>query len=321
MSTVAYDAPKHRGPPSSLPARLTASDLLGEQIDRLSLKAAAFATLWLAERRPVAVEAGQEGALYLPLGGRCRLRVGDTAPISLSVGDFAIVGGGRAHSFEAETPTTAAPIAKEGVERLRSFEPGPEAQLLTGRIAFGGPLGPAFLQAVPQTMFARLTSQSCGPICQDVVAMIAKHSREAPIPARALSLLAELLVIEALRQMARSGEGAQAISAAMADPQVGKAIALIEDNLARPWTVEALAREVCMSRSRLAARFKEQVGVGPMRYLSHRRMEEASRLIRTHSIPMKTVASAVGFSSAATLSRAFAEHFGHAPTRAAQARL
>jgi AraC-like DNA-binding protein len=320
ISTAARDAAMRWSPPQHPRTPMTLGDRLGDQLDRLSLKAADFATLSLADRLPVAVEASHEGALYVPLSGRCELRVGNTAPTSLSVGDFAIVGSGRAHSLKAEKRTTATLIANDGWRAPSgSLNSDPDAQLLTSRIAIAGPLGPAFLQAVPQMMFARFASRSCGPICQEIVALIARHSREAPIPVRALSRLAEVVVIEALRQMAWSDEGAQAISAAMADPPIGKAIALIEDNLARSWTVESLAREVCMSRSRLAARFKEQIGVGPITYLSDRRMKEARRLIRTHSIPMKAVASAVGFSSAATLSRAFAEHFGHAPTHAPDA--
>jgi transcriptional regulator GlxA family with amidase domain len=93
---------------------------------------------------------------------------------------------------------------------------------------------------------------------------------------------------------------------------------LIEDNLARSWTVASLADAVGMSRSRLAVRFKAQVGLGPMTYLSDRRMEEARRLIQTYPTPLKAVAAAVGFSSAGTLSRAFAEHFGYTPTSAAE---
>ena len=53
---------------------------------------------------------------------------------------------------------------------------------------------------------------------------------------------------------------------ALHDRQIGRAIALIHREPARPWTVASLAHELAMSRSAFAARFTELVGESPSAY-------------------------------------------------------
>jgi AraC-like DNA-binding protein len=55
---------------------------------------------------------------------------------------------------------------------------------------------------------------------------------------------------------------------ALRDPQIARVIALLHDRPADRWTVEALAREVDISRSSLARRFNELVGEPPLTYLA-----------------------------------------------------
>ena len=50
---------------------------------------------------------------------------------------------------------------------------------------------------------------------------------------------------------------------------------------ARPWTIELLAQEVHSSRSVLAQRFTEMVGVPPMQYLAQWRIQLAASLLRS----------------------------------------
>ena len=67
--------------------------------------------------------------------------------------------------------------------------------------------------------------------------------------------------------------------AGLRDPVVGRALRLLHQQPARPWTVESLAREAGLSRSALAERFTHFVGQPPMLYLARWRMQVAARLL------------------------------------------
>ena len=68
-----------------------------------------------------------------------------------------------------------------------------------------------------------------------------------------------------------------------------------------------------MSRSALAVRFSELVGVPPMHYLTEWRMQLASSLLATTPLRVTEVAERVGYTSEAALSRAFKRWAGVAP--------
>jgi hypothetical protein len=63
------------------------------------------------------------------------------------------------------------------------------------------------------------------------------------------------------------------------DPFVGKALSLMHAKPARNWTIEDLAKDVGLSRSVLAERFVDLVGMPPMQYLAKWRMQIASGLL------------------------------------------
>ena len=97
------------------------------------------------------------------------------------------------------------------------------------------------------------------------------------------------------------------------DPQIGKALALLHERPAEPWTVESLAAAVALSRSGFAARFTALVGEPPLEYLARWRMTKAAQLLRESHVPLITVAEHVGYKSEASFNRAFKRWGGTAP--------
>jgi len=75
-------------------------------------------------------------------------------------------------------------------------------------------------------------------------------------------------------------------------------------DLARTWTVDALAREAHMSRSAIAAAFKARTGDTPLGYLTSWRMYRAKALLRDTSLSLHEIASRVGYETGAALSAA-----------------
>jgi AraC-like DNA-binding protein len=121
-----------------------------------------------------------------------------------------------------------------------------------------------------------------------------------------MSRLSELLFVEAIQRYAESLDGGQAgWLAGLKDPYVSRALALLHARVGEAWTVDALGREVGLSRSALADRFVEVLGVPPMHYLANWRIHVAAYELINSKKPIAQVAEEVGYDSEASFTRAF----------------
>jgi AraC family transcriptional regulator, alkane utilization regulator len=121
--------------------------------------------------------------------------------------------------------------------------------------------------------------------------------------------------VDCLRQYARElPPGQRGWLGALQDPVLGRALTHLHARPAEPWTVSTLAQRAAVSRSVLADRFVQILGVSPMRYLAQWRMQLAANLLRDEPrLAHAEVAERVGYESEATFSRAFKRHLGVAP--------
>lgn len=129
-----------------------------------------------------------------------------------------------------------------------------------------------------------------------------------------LMRLSEVMFVEVLRRYLRHErvpEGGWL--GALRHPVVGRALYLLHRDLAEPWTLQGLARQVGTSRSTLAQQFSSSVGMPPMQYLGHWRMQVAADRLRDRAVKVYSVAREVGYESEAAFSRAFKRIVGVAP--------
>jgi AraC-like DNA-binding protein len=129
-----------------------------------------------------------------------------------------------------------------------------------------------------------------------------------------LERMTEMLFVEALRRHVDSLPAEQAgWLAGTRDPVVGRALSLIHEKPAEPWTVERLGEEAGLSRSSLHERFVHFIGQPPMQYLTQWRMQVASGRLRDTNATLVEVALDVGYESEAAFSRAFKRVAGVSP--------
>ena len=126
--------------------------------------------------------------------------------------------------------------------------------------------------------------------------------------------LAEILLVQALRAFAATHREAGWIGA-LADRRIGAAMRLMHGDVARAWTVDALARAVGMSRSSFAHRFRAVVGTTPLKYLGRWRMEFALQALRRGEVSVASLARRLGYRSESAFGNAFKRRFGRAPKR------
>jgi AraC-like DNA-binding protein len=126
--------------------------------------------------------------------------------------------------------------------------------------------------------------------------------------------LSELMFVEVVRRHLDSVTGEPAgWLGGLRDVVVGRALGLLHERPAQPWTLHALAREVGLSRSALAERFAHLVGHPPMQYLARWRMQLAARRLADGDAKVAAVALDVGYDSEAAFSRAFKKATGLPP--------
>jgi AraC-like DNA-binding protein len=106
----------------------------------------------------------------------------------------------------------------------------------------------------------------------------------------------------------------------MSDDLVGRSLAAIHSRPGHAWTLDVLARQVASSRSVLAERFGELIGMPPMQYLAHWRMQLAAELLSDSRSSIAEIAHRLGYGSEAALSRAFKRIVGISPAHWRQGR-
>ena len=126
--------------------------------------------------------------------------------------------------------------------------------------------------------------------------------------------LAELVFIETLRRyLNQLPVDATGWLAGVRDASVGHALALLHNDPSRPWTIADLARQVGLSRSRLAERFRHFLGESPMAYLAHWRLQLGAEILQTTDDSVAQVAAATGYGSESAFNRAFKRAFASPP--------
>ena len=102
-------------------------------------------------------------------------------------------------------------------------------------------------------------------------------------------------------------------SRSVADLQIRRAIEVMHSEVARAWSLESLAREVGISRTSLAERFRESMATTPLSYLRSLRMQNAMRLLSETDQGLERIAALVGYKDAFTFSKVFKRELGLAP--------
>ena len=125
------------------------------------------------------------------------------------------------------------------------------------------------LGALPRMFHASISTASQEWLLSLVRAGAAESERGTAGGETMLAKLAELMFVEVIRKYINGlPEDARGWCSGLRDPQVGAALRLIHDRPAHAWTVDALAREVGMSRSVFAERFTSFAGAPPMEYIN-----------------------------------------------------
>ena len=262
--------------------------------------------------------------------GECyAARIGDERPIHLKAGEVVVFTRGDAHVMSSAPGMRAQPVTQQEVDHAAAgplpffrdvFDEGgadrpPTVKLVCGFLACDAqPFNPLFDNLPPVIKSGRVEGDDASWLGQFIrLAQLESEAKRAGGES-VLAKLTELMFIEVVRRYLEAlPPGQSGWLAGLRDPSVGKALSLMHGAPARPWTIEALAREVGVSRSVLAERFAELLGVPPMHYLANWRMQIAAGLLSGGTTNIATIAAETGYGSEAAFSRAFKKLVGMPP--------
>jgi AraC-like DNA-binding protein len=252
------------------------------------------------------------------LDGACRLSLAGQEELVLEQGDFVLVPAAADFSTSSlEPPPRDAPLLHAeigpGLFWLGARDAQPNVRMLVGHCSFGSDDTALLVSLLPRVVHIR------GEARLTRIVELLNEETHAGRPARdvILSHLLQVLLIEALR--ATTGPAAPpGLLRGLADERLCAALRCMHGDPIRAWSIKDLAKEAGLSRSTFFDRFRAEVGVAPIEYLTGWRMALARDLLRQTGLGqtaprLARIAQQVGYGSASAFSVAFTRHFGLSP--------
>lgn len=265
---------------------------------------------------------------HLLTEGACRVRLADGGDlIEVTAGDLILFPQDDRHlmgsdlniaPLEADNliDAAAAVACDPDFVPIRHGGGGDKTRFVCGYLACSRSLCRPLFEALPRVLRIPIGDGQAATLLRELLrAGVRESSTAKPGAQSMLAKLAELMFVEALRRHVETlpPEGTGWF-AAVRDVPIGRALALLHDEPGRAWTVEALAREVALSRSLFAQRFAALVGESPMQYLTRWRLALAAQALRAGNEAISRLAERSGYATDAAFSRAFKREFGLPPS-------
>lgn len=215
-----------------------------------------------------------------------------------------------AHHVISDSET---PPAQEQVNAPMSND-GEVTNLICGFFEFKNPVFFPVLDSLPKNIVLKSHEKDSGERIEFLIGFMLKELAAArPGFYTAIDQMAFLIFIEIMRKQMGSSDLQDGLLKALFDPRLGKALNGIHQQPEKAWTLESLAQTALMSRSNFADAFSKIVGLTPMKYLTHWRMNEARRLLKNTALSVASIAEKSGYESEAAFRKAYRNTLGEPP--------
>ncbi|HVY21423.1 MAG TPA: AraC family transcriptional regulator [Bauldia sp.] len=320
------------------PGRRMGADALSDLLKTVRLSGAAF--FEIAADGPWAVGAPAPAmilpkilpdadhliAYHVVTAGECFGKLAGGEPIAVNAGEVIVFVNADAHVMSSAPTAHADPFTADALEIAAAGRmpycinyggsvPA-TTRLVCGYLACDkGPFNP-LLDNLPPVIKAGDPRSRTGWLGQFVQFALAEAAEKRAGSESVLTRLSELMFIDVLRRYIETLPPERAgWLAGIRDPVVGKALSLLHEKPARDWTIEELARGSGASRSVLAERFTQLVGIPPIAYLAKWRMQLAAEMLARGAGNIAGIAAEIGYDSEASFSRAFKKLVGVPPSQ------
>lgn len=266
----------------------------------------------------------QAARFHLVIQGRCHVSLPSGKTADLGPGDLILIPRGKQHILADTNGRKPAPLEKiiqqsgysgTGTFVLGQGDPKISTQMVCGHFNFTKGADHPLLRALPEIIVMTPSDRARHQILDETLRLVVRRVFADHLgAAAAISRLSEVFFIETVRASINQSPELALLLEAMTDKQISQSLELIHQNTSKAWTVESLANEVGMSRSRFADRFSSLLGDGPMGYLTEWRLQQSLNMLAEPNANIQKIAADVGYKSAAAFTRAFSHKFGAPPS-------
>jgi AraC-like DNA-binding protein len=261
---------------------------------------------------------------HLLTHGRAYAKVEHGQRISLSAGDIVVFPHGDAHLMgngqdvePRDNGRILEEILSQGLKVARLGGGGEITRFVCGYLVSDPQLSRTFLGGLPPIFKVNIGSDSAGQWLENSIRFSVGEAAASRTGSEiVVAKLSEVLFAETLRRYVDLLPPHQTGWLAGArDPDVSTALALLHRQPSDPWTIAELARQVGVSRSVLAERFRHFLGVPPIAYLTRWRLQLGAQLLTSTPHSVAQIAAEVGYESEPAFNRAFKREYGAPPAR------
>jgi AraC-like DNA-binding protein len=296
--------------------------LLDDFLRRIRLRTCAcfrseFRSPWgISVARPCAI-------FHIVHQGTCWLQVGDISPATrLSEGDFVVVTRGDEHTLRNQ-PSTPTVNFFDLVKCLAANETQPVfggKGAATRLICVGaqfetGATNPLAALLPPVLVLKRRQQGAAVTLALAAQQILTELDSGEATAGEVVTRLMDILLIRAVGayfdQNIESAESGWL--AAFRDERIGRALSILHKHPEKAWTVDSMARDVGLSRSAFAARFKGLLSEPPLHYLARLRINTAANRLRSSNDNLKNIATGAGYESLAAFVKSFKRLMGTTP--------
>lgn len=213
------------------------------------------------------------------------------------------------HKVCLDTPSVI--FIPSGTEHKIISSESDQANLICALVKFNASNCSSLIKSLPQFIYYEInSSESIGQTAKWLFdeAFGEQSGRQVMI-----DKLADIFLLQILRDVVKSGEVLQGILSAMTHPRLSGVIEAIHQQPEHEWSIEKLAQISALSRSKFAALFKETVGQSPNNYITDLRIAMAKNLLKKGK-SINIIANEVGYEHGSALARVFRKSLGVSPT-------
>ncbi|MFO1490300.1 MAG: AraC family transcriptional regulator [Kiritimatiellia bacterium] len=149
--------------------------------------------------------------------------------------------------------------------------------------------------------------------CFAELGRLIESSRVRPLQSSRLTLLANEVLV-CLLEVLRAQNPRRKASLMLGERSVSMLLARLRDELDAPWTLDRMAEEAGLARTRFGHHCRRLTNLSPMAYLQQQRVEKAKTMLAAGHASVTDIALDCGFGSSAYFSSVFRRHVHCSPS-------
>jgi AraC-like DNA-binding protein/mannose-6-phosphate isomerase-like protein (cupin superfamily) len=296
------------------------ADDLSTMLEAIRVRSVVYCRSELGAPWGFRVAQSPEPKFHLILSGTALLRVDPDDDVAVAAGDLVLLPQGSGHVMcdgstsrvrHLDRILQGHPVDATGTMHYGGR--GRKTLLVCG--AFETSASKELLSWLPRHLVLGTTTNGLGHWLDPMLELVRGDSHRRRGEAAVLAKVADVFLTDVLRHYLATTSDALPPDgySARADPVIAEALTLMHGRPGEPWTIATLARQVGISRSSFAARFRTAMHTSPIAYLARLRLAQAAGSLTTSTRSLAAVARAAGYDNESSFSKAFARHYGQAP--------